>query len=91
MPDASDFTRMKRMVASVNEYRPASPAVWVPRFPVSLPNMIHSNKFTKTSVVEPLSARECIDGGDPFTNATILLSGGEPFTNVGQVYSGGFP
>ena len=92
MPDASDFTRIKRMIASANAYSPASPAMWVPRLPIVLPNMLHSNKFTfRIPAVETSSIGDWITGGDPFTELVASLSGGDPTTQDRVLYSGGFP
>jgi hypothetical protein len=89
MPDASDFTRMKRMVASANAYTPAAPAVWVPRGPIMLPNILRSNKFT--GLPSETTLGEWLQGGDPFTSLVMLLTGGDPSTQTGVLYSGGFP
>jgi len=90
MPDASDFTRMRKMIASANVFVPTLPAVWVPRLPIVLPNIIHSNKFART-VSTPDELWSWFQGGHPFSSMSNVLVGGEPFQWPGRLLSGGFP
>lgn len=94
MPDASEFTRMKRMVADANVYRPTtSPAQWVPVLPfLSLSNMIRSNKFRNTPILSNgLCNSSWIYGGDPYSVLSQLMDGGNPSLANGCILSGGIP
>ena len=89
MPAASDFTRMRKMIARANVFVPTSPAMWVPRLPIVLPNIIHSNKFTRPVFSDELGS--WFQGGDPFSSVSNVLFGGTPFESSGKLLSGGFP